>query len=126
MGGRSVRVSVIDDYLAEYTGPHREKMDELAALLRDLVPQGTMEKFSWQMPTFWLNGNLVHFAAGKNHVGFYPGASGVEFAAPELDELGLKYSKGAIQFRLDAPLPRDLITRIVQHRIAEQAARKRK
>ncbi len=116
-------MSVIDDYVAKYTGTHRAQMTELAALIRELVPEGTIEKFSWQMPTFWLNGNLVHFAAGKNHVGFYPGASGVEFAAAELDELGLKHSKGAIQFPLDKPLPRDLIRRIVEHRIAQQQAR---
>lgn len=116
-------MSVIDDYLAGYSGAHRSRLDELVALIRGLVPQGTIEKLSWQMPTFWLNGNLVHVAAGKNHVGFYPGSAGVEFAAAELNRLGLKYSKGAIQFRLDEPLPAELITRIVQYRIEQQLAK---
>lgn len=113
-------MSVIDDYVAGFTGPHHELMVELATLLRELVPEAT-EAFSYQMPTFKLNGNLVHFAAGENHVGLYPGPDGVEFAKDELTERGLKFSKGAIQFPLDQPLPRDLVTRIVSFRVQQQA-----
>lgn len=117
-------VLVIDDYLAGYSGRHRELMTELAALVRELVPEAG-EKISWQMPTFTLNGNLVHFAAGKNHLGFYPGPNGVAFVADELDALGLKHSKGAIQFKLDEPLPWDLVRRIVEFRVDQQRAKKR-
>lgn len=115
---------VIDDYIAGYSGRHRELMTELATLIRQLVPAETTEAFSWRMPTFKLNGNLVHFAAGKNHVGLYPGADGVELVAAELDELGLKHSKGAIQLKLDESLPRDLVTRIVSFRVQQQQAKK--
>lgn len=72
------------------------------------------------MPTYRLNGNLVHFAAGKQHVGLYPGADGVAFVADELDELELSHSKGTIRFPLNRPLPADLVTRIVDYRVAQQ------
>lgn len=117
-------VCVIDEYLSRYTGRHRELMEELADLVRALVPQAG-ETMSWQMPTFTLNGPLVHFAAAKNHVGFYPGPDGVELVASELDELGLKHSKGAIQLKLDQPLPRDLITRVVLFRVQQQESKGR-
>lgn len=114
---------VIDEYVARYTGRHRELMTEIAALIRELAPQAG-EKISWQMPTFTLNGNLVHFAAGKNHVGFYPGVDGVKLVTAELDELGLKHSKGAIQLKLDQPLPRELLTRIITFRVEQQEAKR--
>lgn len=115
-------MTVIDDYLAAYTGPHRALMDELRALIRELVPDAT-EKLSYGMPTYDLSGNLVHFAAGKNHVGFYPAPDGVEFAAERADALGLKRSKGAIQFPLDRPLPRELVADVVRFRAEQQRAK---
>jgi len=69
------------------------------------------------MPTFYLQGNLVHFAAHKSHIGFYPGESGVEVFKEELT--GYKSSKGAIQFPFDKPVPYELITKIVKYRINE-------
>lgn len=117
-------MTVIDDYLAEHSGPHREHMDALRALISRLAPDAT-EALSWGMPTYKLNGNLVHFAAGKHHVGLYPGAAGIEFAHDELVERGLKFSKGAIQFPVDQPLPVDLVERIVRFRIGQQEAKKR-
>lgn len=115
-------MSVIDDYLADFDGPHRALMDELRALIESLAPEAS-EAITWSMPTYKLNGNLVHFAAGKNHVGLYPGADGVALVAEELDELGLKHSKGAIQLPLDQPLNRDLVTRIVTFRVGQQEAK---
>lgn len=111
--------TVIDEYLAGFSGRQRALMDELAALIRQLVPQAE-EKIAYGLPTFTLNGNLVHFGASKNHIGFYPSPAGVEQFAAELDRLGLKRSKGAIQLPLDAPLPRELITRIVRFRVEQQ------
>lgn len=115
---------MIDEYLTAYSGRHRELMAELAALVRELVPEAG-EKIAYGVPTFTLNGNLVHFGPGKAHIGFYPGDDGVRLVSAELDELGLKHTKGAIQLRLDEPLPRDLITRIVQFRAEQQRAKKR-
>ncbi|MDO5534623.1 MAG: DUF1801 domain-containing protein [Propionibacteriaceae bacterium] len=112
----------IDGYLAQYSGPHRTHLDALRTLIARLAPEAT-ETLSWSMPTWKLNGNLVHIAAGKHHVGLYPGAAGVEFVVDELDERGLKHSKGAIQFPVDQPLPLDLVERIVRFRIGQQEAK---
>lgn len=117
-------MSVIDDYLAEYEGPHRKLMDELRAMIAALAPEAT-EKISWGMPTYHLHGNLVHFAAGKHHVGFHPGAAGVDLVRDDLVERGLKHSKGTIQFPVDQPLPRDLVERIVPFRVEQQRAKAR-
>ena len=97
-------------------------MDEIRGLIEEGAPEAT-EAISWSMPTYKLNGNLIHFAAGKNHVGFYPGSSGVENFVDKLDELGLKHSKGAIQFPFGRPLPRDLVKEIIAFRVAEQKAK---
>ena len=117
-------MSVIDDYLAEHDGEHRLLMDEIRALIVEGAPDAT-EALSWGMPTYKLNGNLIHFAAGKNHVGLYPGADGVSQFATDIDELGLKRSKGAIQFPIGRPLPSELIARIIAFRVAQQRAKKR-
>jgi uncharacterized protein YdhG (YjbR/CyaY superfamily) len=69
------------------------------------------------MPTFTLKGNLVHFAAFKNHIGFYPTPSGIEAFKNELSVF--KGAKGSVQFRLNQPIPYDLISRIVQFRVRE-------
>ena len=69
------------------------------------------------MPTFELHGNLVHFAAYKNHIGFYPAASGIEAFKHELSDY--KGAKGSVQFPIGEPLPYDLISRIVKYRVVE-------
>ncbi|MNI91898.1 hypothetical protein D3C73_1496210 [compost metagenome] len=69
------------------------------------------------MPTFELHGNLVHFAAFKKHIGLYPAPSGIEAFKEELAEY--KGAKGSVQFPLDKPMPYDLISRIVEFRVAE-------
>ena len=69
------------------------------------------------MPTFYLNGNLVHFAAYKNHIGFYPAPSGIEAFKKDLAKY--KTSKGAIQFPIEEKLPFDLIEKIVKFRVKE-------
>ena len=107
----------IQAYIAQYDGQKQAKLQEMYDLIRSLVPPGTTEKISWSMPTFYLRGNLVHFAVHKNHIGLYPGASGVEKMKDRLE--GYAFSKGAIQFPLDRPLPRALIGEIVAFRVAE-------
>lgn len=114
----------IDVYLEDYHGAQRALMDELRSLIQSLAPEAT-ETISYGIPTFKLNGNLVHFGAGKNHVGVYPGADGVALVADELDTLGLVHRKGTIQLPLDQPLPTESITRIVAFRLAQQRAKAR-
>lgn len=115
-------MTVIDDYLAEHSGAHRTHLDTLRALITRLAPDAT-EAISWGMPTWKLNGNLIHIAAGKHHVGVYPGADGVAFVAEELDELGLRHSKGAIQVPIDREIPIELIERLVRFRVGQQEAK---
>ena len=72
---------------------------------------------SWQMPTFVMHGNLVHFAAHKNHIGLYPAPSGIDAFKNELS--GYKSAKGSVQFPIDKPLPYEIISKIVKFRVAE-------
>ncbi|MBN2862526.1 MAG: DUF1801 domain-containing protein, partial [Bacteroidales bacterium] len=84
-------------------------------------------KISYQMPTFYLKGNLVHFAAYRKHIGFYPTPSGIEAFSEELK--GYKWAKGSVQFPLDKPIPYEIVRRIVEFRVAEnikEAERKNK
>jgi uncharacterized protein YdhG (YjbR/CyaY superfamily) len=88
----------------------------MRATIKETAPEAT-EKISYQMPTFYLNGNLVHFAAFKSHIGFYPVPTGIEKFKKELSVY--KTTKGAVQFPLDQPLPLDLVRKIVKFRVAE-------
>jgi uncharacterized protein YdhG (YjbR/CyaY superfamily) len=74
------------------------------------------------MPTFKLKGsNLVHFAAHKKHIGFYPTPSGIEKFKGEISVY--EWAKGSVQFPLDKPIPYDLISRIVEFRVKENLER---
>jgi len=110
--------STVGQYISGYDGEVRMRMGKLRELILSCSPDIT-EKISWAMPTFCLNGNLVHFAAGKNHIGFYPGASGVAEFTDRFE--GYKYSKGAVQFQNNKPMPYDLIKEIVQFRVKENS-----
>lgn len=106
----------ITAYICTFPEPIQEKLNSLRGLINRLAPEAT-EKTAYQMPTFYLKGNLVHFAAFKNHIGFYPTPSGISGFETALKPY--KTSKGAIQFPLDYPLPLDLVTDIVLTRISE-------
>ncbi len=106
----------IDEYIMQFPVDVQEKLQILRKTIKGVVPEAK-EKISWQMPTFYLYGNLVHFAAHKNHIGFYPGTSGIENFKEQINEY--KNSKGAVQFPLDKPLPLKLISDIVKFRAAE-------
>ena len=106
----------IDEYIATFPEGIQARLEAVRATIRAAAPDAT-ERISYQMPTFWLHGNLVHFAALKNHIGFYPTPSGI---AAFQDELAPYVStKGALQFPLSQPLPLDLIRKIVQFRVTE-------
>lgn len=106
----------IDEYIATFPEEIQTILQEIRETIRAAAPDA-QEKISYQMPTFALHGNLVHFAAFKNHIGFYPTPSGVEAFQEELARY--KGAKGSIQFPLNEPMPLDLITRIVKMRVAE-------
>ena len=119
---KGAHFSTIDEYIALFTPPVREKLNQIRQLVRELAPEAT-EKISYRMPTFYLDGNLVHFAAYAHHIGFYPTPSGITRFEHEL--ASYKSSKGAVQFPLDQDLPLGLIRRIVQFRV-EENRKKRK
>lgn len=106
----------VDAYISGFPGNVRELLQKLRIIIKKQAP-GAEEILSYQMPAFTFNGVLVYFAGYKNHIGFYPTSSGIKAFQDELS--GYKWSKGAIQFPLDKPLPTGLIKRIVKYRIAE-------
>ncbi len=110
------KFTTIDEYIAQQPADVQPILQEIRAVIRQAAPEAT-EKISYQMPTFHLNGNLVHFAAYQHHIGFYPTPSGTEQFAQELS--GYKRAKGSVQFPLDRPMPYDLIRRMVEFRAAE-------
>ncbi|MDF2903805.1 MAG: hypothetical protein K0S25_1443 [Bacillus sp. (in: firmicutes)] len=116
MEGNKITFNTIDEYIVQFPTEVQETLKTLRKVIKELVPDA-VEKISYQMPTFALHGNLVHFAAHKNHIGFYPAASGIAAFKHELSEY--KGSKGAVQFPINKPLPYELISEIVKFRAAE-------
>jgi uncharacterized protein YdhG (YjbR/CyaY superfamily) len=114
------QIASIDEYIAAFPPEIQAKLEEMRAIVKAAAPKAT-EKISYQMPTFFLEGNLVHFAAFKQHIGFYPVPSGIEAFKKELSVY--KGAKGSVQFPFDQPLPRTLITRIVKFRVNENLAK---
>jgi uncharacterized protein YdhG (YjbR/CyaY superfamily) len=106
----------IDEYIALFPKDIQKKLEELRATIKAAAPEAK-EKISYQMPTFDLYGNLVHFAAHKNHIGFYPTPSGIDAFKNELSVY--EGAKGSVQFPLAKPLPLKLIRKIVKFRVSE-------
>ncbi len=113
----------IDEYIAQFPAEIQKILIEIRSIIHGAAPDAT-EKISYQMPTFYLNGNLVHFAAFKNHIGFFPTPSGITTFEKELAVY--RTSKGTMQIPLDQPIPADLITRIVKFRVAENMEKSEK
>ena len=116
----------IDEYIANFPQEIQEILQELRATIHGAAPEAE-EVISYQMPTFRLKGNLVHFAAYKNHIGFYPTPSGIENFKEELS--AYEGAKGSVKFPINQPLPLDTITKIVKFRAKEnleKAASKKK
>lgn len=113
----------IDGYIADYPPDIQERLEAMRRTIREAAPEAK-EIISYQMPTFYLNGNLVHFAAFKQHIGFYPAPSGIEAFREEL--AAYKGAKGSVQFPLDQPLPLELVRRITAFRAEENLAKGKK
>lgn len=112
----------IDEYISLQAKEVQQLLNELRAIILKAAPKAE-ETISYQMPTFRLNGNLVHFAAYKNHIGFYPTPSGI--SAFQNGFVKYKFSKGAVQFPINEKLPKVLITKIVKHRVRENLIKKK-
>ncbi len=108
--------TTIDEYIAQYPQDVQQILVKIRAVIKESAPEA-VEKISYQMPGFYLNGSLVWFGAHQHHIGFYPTPSGIEAFKEELS--AYKCSKGAVQFPLDKPMPYELIGKIVKFRVAE-------
>ena len=105
------KYETVDEYIANFSGETKKRLEVIRKTIKDTVPEAT-EKISYGIPTFYLNGNLVHFGGFKTHIGLFPGPVAVAEFKKELSDY--KTSKGTIQLPLDKPLPLDLIKKITK------------
>ena len=117
------KFTTMDAYIASFPRKIQSILEEIRQTIRKAAP-GAVEAISYQIPTFKLNGkNLVHFAAWKDHIGFYATPAGNMAFEKELSRY--KVAKGSIQFPLDEPIPYDLVTKMVLFRMKETQAKKK-
>ena len=110
----------VDEYIATFPADIQAILQQIRLTIHEAAP-GAVEAISYQMPTFKQKGNLVHFAAFKKHIGFYPASSGIEHFKDEA--ASYVTSKGTLQFPLNQPIPYDLVRRIVIFRVQENLER---
>ena len=110
----------IDEYIKGFPDTVQELLQQVRNTIRFAAPEAE-EAISYAIPTFKLNGNLVHFAAFKNHIGFYPAPTGMKEFEKDLSPYAK--GKGSVQFPLDQPLPLDLITKIVKYRVKQNLSK---
>jgi uncharacterized protein YdhG (YjbR/CyaY superfamily) len=113
----------IDDYIAAFPGDVQELLQIIRTTIQQAAPDAT-EAIAYAIPTFKLNGNLVHFGGYKSHIGFYPAPMGIEAFKEETAQY--ETGKGTLQFPIDKPLPLDLITRIVKFRVEKNLEKAKK
>jgi uncharacterized protein YdhG (YjbR/CyaY superfamily) len=116
-------ITTIDEYISSFPKNVQKILREIKRSLREAAPEAE-EAISYQIPTFKLNGNLVHFAAFKNHIGFYPGSKAIKIFSKELESY--ETSKGTVRFPLDKPMPLLLIKKIVRYRVKESSTKVKK
>ena len=110
----------IDEYIASFPEDTQKILEEIRATIKAVAPEAE-EKISYQMPTFFLKGNLIHFAAFKKHIGIYPTPSGTQAFTDEISRY--QGAKGSIRLPIDEPMPLELIGRIVKFRVDENLAK---
>ncbi len=116
MEEKKLHYETVDEYILLYPQEIQDKLQHVRRVIKEEAPEAT-EKISWKMPTFHLHGNLVHFAAHKSHIGFYPGENGVAQFKDRITEY--KSSRGAIQFPYNKQFPEELVRDIVRFRVEE-------
>ena len=116
MAAARQQYKTIDEYISAFPEDVRKKLQALRIAIKESAPKAE-ETINYQIPTFKLNGNLVHFAGYKKHIGFYPAPSGIEAFKDELS--GYETAKGSVKFPLDQPLPLALVRKIVKFRVKE-------
>lgn len=120
MDGQPASFQSVDEYIVAFPDDIQAKLQALRTTIRAAAPDAE-ERISYNMPAFARHGNLVYFAAAKQHIGLYPTASAMMAFRDEL--AAYSTSQGAIRFPLGDPLPVDLIRRIVEFRVAENRGR---
>ena len=111
----------IDEYIASFPKNVQNILKKLRFVIKKHAPMAK-ETINYGIPTFKLNGNLVHFAAFKNHIGFYPTPSAILAFKKELSTY--KQAKGSVQFPIDKPIPFNIIKKIVEYRVKENLTKK--
>lgn len=106
----------IDNYIENFPKEVQIILQKIREEIQKTAPRAE-EVMSYGIPTFRLNGNLVHYGGFKNHIGFFPSPSGIAKFKKELSQY--KTSKGTIQFQIKDPIPYDLIKKITKFRISE-------
>ncbi len=112
----SVKFKTVAEYFSTFPANTKSILEEVRKAIKEAAPQAE-EVISYNMPAFKLHGILVYYAAHNEHIGLYPTASGIETFKNELS--GYKWSKGAVQFPIDKPMPIDLISKIVKFRLQQ-------
>ena len=113
----------VDEYVADYPKDVQKILNKIRATIKKAAPKAE-EAISYQIPSFKLNGNLIHFAAYRDHIGVYPAPRRVEKFKKDLARYGS--GKATLKFSLDEPIPYDLITRLVAFRVEENAEKAKK
>ncbi|HPE74837.1 MAG TPA: DUF1801 domain-containing protein [Draconibacterium sp.] len=113
----------INEYISQFPEEIQVKLEQIRETIQQAAPEAK-EAISYGMPTFVLNGNLVHFAAYKNHIGFYPAPTGIDAFINELAVY--RSGKGTIQFPVDQPIPFDLVKQVVEFRVKENLEKRKR
>ncbi len=113
----------IDEYIAAFPPDVQKILEKIRKVIRKVVPDAE-EAIKYQIPTFVLNGNLVHFAAYKEHIGLYPAPRGADELKDEL--AAYEGGKGTLRFSLEEPIPYDLIGRVVKYLVRKQLEKKKR
>lgn len=119
-----VTYRTVDEYIESFSEETRSRLEEIRKTIRASLPSETTEKISYGIPTYYLNGNLVHFGGYKSHIGLYPGSAPIADFREELKEF--KTSKGTVQFPHNKPLPLNLIKKIVDQCLKRNLSKKSK
>lgn len=113
----------INEYISEFPDEIKAVLEQIRETIQQAAP-GAKEAIRYGMPTFVLNGNLVHFAAYKNHIGFYPAPSGIDEFIEELAVY--RTGKGTIQFPINQPIPFNLVKKVVEFRVKENLEKQKR
>ena len=116
-----IKFKTIDEYIASFPKNVQIILEKLRRVIKESAPIAE-ETINYGIPTFKLNGNLVHFAAFKRHIGFYPTSSAIVAFKKELSSF--KHAKGSVQFPIDKPIPYNIVKKIVNYRVKENLAKK--